>query len=404
MNRSPWICCQIGAREHYAIPRALHQTGQLAQLITDAWVYPQSLLNRLPVQLGQNLRERWHPDLAQATVRGFTGELIQFELTQKLKKQQGWDRMIARNQWFQRQAIRHLERSHDLTDPVLFTYSYAALELLQYAKRRGWRTVLGQIDPGICEEKIVQAEVAKHPDLAPHWQPVPSAYWETWQQECQLADRILVNSAWSKQLLAQAGVEPAKLEIVPLVYEPPQTQSFTRTYPTAFSQARPLRILFLGQVNLRKGVAAVLEAITLLKGEPIEFWMVGPQQIMVPPEFVDHPQVRWIGSVARSQVQDYYQRADVFLFPTLSDGFGLTQLEAQAWKLPLIVSRFCGQVVEESTGIVLSQITPEAIAQSLLLCMQAPQKLKSFSDSIGLDSRFVVSNLQQHLLQVSQTA
>ncbi|WP_432784337.1 hypothetical protein AAJV73_08350 [Cyanobium sp. BSA11S] len=37
-----WLCAQIGAREHYAVARALHRQGQLHQLLTDCWVPPHS--------------------------------------------------------------------------------------------------------------------------------------------------------------------------------------------------------------------------------------------------------------------------------------------------------------------------------------------------------------------------
>ena len=403
MNHSPWICCQLGAREHYAIPRALHQAGRLSSLITDAWVTPQSLFNRLPYPLYQNLRERWHPDLGQANVQGFTAELIQFELSQKLQKRQGWDQIMARNQWFQQRTIGHLERSQPAENSTLFSYSYAALELLRYAKSRGWQTVLGQIDPGVSEEQIVQAEAAQQLGLAPDWRPVPPSYWEIWREECQLADRILVNSVWSAQLLQQAGIDPGKLEIVPLVYAPPsQAQAFSRSYPVQFSQSRPLRALFLGQVTLRKGIAAILEAITLLKDQSIEFWFVGSRQIAMPPELVNHPQVRWIGSVARSQVQAYYQQADLFLFPTLSDGFGLTQLEAQAWKLPILVSQFCGEVVKDQVnGIVLPQVTGRAIADALDTLLANPQILSNLSRQSGDSFRFSLSDLSERLQQIS---
>ena len=70
-------------------------------------------------------------------------------------------------------------------------------------------------------------------------------------------------------------------------------------------------------------------------------------QIAVPADLRDHPQVRWAGTVSREDTARYYRDADVFLFPTYSDGFGLTQLEAQAWKLPIIASVFCGAVVED---------------------------------------------------------
>ena len=39
-----WICCQIGARERYAVARALHQHRALDLLLTDAWVRPHSVL------------------------------------------------------------------------------------------------------------------------------------------------------------------------------------------------------------------------------------------------------------------------------------------------------------------------------------------------------------------------
>ena len=115
--------------------------------------------------------------------------------------------------------------------------------------------------------------------------------------------------------------------------------SSIRARPKSFTLNRPLRVLFLGQVNLRKGMAVILEAMRLLKNEPVEFWFVGPRQMETPIESLNNKQARWLGGVARGEAQRYYQEADVFLFPSFSDGFGLTQLEAQAWKLPIIASR-----------------------------------------------------------------
>lgn len=394
-----WICAQLGAREHYAIPRALHQTGQLAHLVTDAWVLPQSPLNQLPKNLLTNLRERFHPDLSQASVHTFTSSLIRFELVQKCKKTVGWNCVIARNQWFQQKAIQSLNTitSQLNSRPTLFAYSYAALELLRYSKKKGWRTILGQIDPGPVEEKLVLEEHAKHPSYQSSWQPAPLQYWIDWQEECSLADRILVNSFWSSQALQQVGIPANKIEIIPLAYQPPKkADHFRRIYPPAFSLKRPLRVLFLGQVILRKGIAALLEASTLLSNQPIEFWIVGSQGIARPQ--MDQEQVNWIGSVPRSLTANYYQQADIFLFPTLSDGFGLTQLEAQAWKLPIIASRFCGEVVKDQVnGLILQEVTGEVIANALQFCLNNPQKLEAFAQATTDTSCFSLSQLQHHL-------
>lgn len=398
-----WICCQLGAREHYAIPRALHQAGQLAHLITDTWVSPQSALNQLPRPFFANLRERFHVDLTQVSVHAFTGSVIRFELAQRIKKTSQWEAIIARNNWFQHHTVQLLDvlnpQVSTLNPPTLFAYSYAALEVFRYAKTRGWRTILGQIDPGPVEEKLVIEEHARHRTYPSSWQPAPPHYWVNWQEECSLADRIVVNSLWSSQALEQAGIAANKLDIIPLAYEPPeQAQDFVRTYPAAFSAERPLRVLFLGQVILRKGIAALLEAAQALRNQPIEFWLVGSQGIVRPSPTRQQERVRWIGSVPRSATAKYYQQADVFLFPTVSDGFGLTQLEAQAWKLPVIASRYCGAVVKDRVGgLILQEVTGEAIANALQFCLQNPRQLEAFARESTNASFFSLSQLQQYL-------
>jgi glycosyltransferase involved in cell wall biosynthesis len=400
-----WICCQLGAREHYAIPRTLHQAGQLAHLLTDAWVPPQSPLNRLPTPILAHLRDRFHPDLAQASVHAFTGSLIGFELAQRIQKTSGRKRIIARNSWYQQQIIESLNSITPRLNsrPTLFAYSYAALELFRYAKARGWHTILGQIDPGPVEEKLVLEEQARQPTYQSTWQPAPPYYWVNWQKECSLADRIVVNSLWSSQALQQVGIPANKIDIIPLAYQPPeQARDFIRTYPPAFSAERPLRVLFLGQIILRKGIAALLEAAELLRDQPIEFWLVGSQGVVRPSQVQDQDQVKWMGSVPRSAAAKYYQQADVFLFPTLSDGFGLTQLEAQAWKLPIIASRFCGEVVkDEISGLILEEVTGDAIANALQFCLNNPQRLEAFARATTNTFGFSLSQLQLHLQSLS---
>ena len=69
---SRWIVAQIGAREHYAVPRALHRAGALRRLYTDAWCpVGRNLLRRLP-EPARSLAGRYHPALAEADVRAFT--------------------------------------------------------------------------------------------------------------------------------------------------------------------------------------------------------------------------------------------------------------------------------------------------------------------------------------------
>ncbi|MBD2157417.1 glycosyltransferase family 4 protein [Leptolyngbya sp. FACHB-16] len=383
--RAHWICCQLGAREHYSIPRALHAGGLLGYLMTDAWVLPSSL--RLPLPGMQRLADRYHPELQNASLKGFTADLLRFEAMHRLRKTDAWTRILARNDWFQRRAIAHLQHT-SVSRPILFSYSYAALKLGRFAKQRGWSFVLGQIDPGRKAEQ--------------QWQPFPVGYWESWLEECQLADRIIVNSPWSAQWLQAEGIPAEKLVLLPLVYEPEEAmEQFQRRYPEQFSPERPLRVLFLGQAIARKGIQELLQAAHRLADQPIQFILVGAAD---PDLVAAHraPNLCWVGAVPRSATAAYYQQADIFLFPTHSDGFGLTQLEAQAWKLPLIASRCCGAVVQDQVnGLVLPEVSPEAIAQFLLTCLQEPQRLAQFAAHSGIAPQFRMDHLRQHLCHLS---
>jgi glycosyltransferase involved in cell wall biosynthesis len=412
---SGWICCQLGAREHYAIPRALAAQDVLDRLITDAWVSSRSLIGRMVRDQRSKVRGRpsaisgrFHEELNEVGVTAFGSSLLQFELLASLRRLHGWDRTIARNKWFQRKALAALSSSQPSTfnsQPILFCYSYAALDLLRYAKQRGWRTVLGQIDPGPVEGEIVAEEVRREPALGADWQPAPAKYWSDWREECALADRIMVNSQWSRACLVRAGVNGSKLFVIPLAYERLEVTGQRsevrreRQYPDRFDEQRPLRVLFLGQINLRKGVARLLKAARLLQNEPIEFHFVGPVQISVPHDLKQNPKVRWFGIVPRSEVEVYYQNADLLIFPTLSDGFGLTQLEAQAWSLPIIASRFCGEVVDDGrNGIALDDLSPESVADALRSCLREPARLRAFSANTIANDRFNLKAVAQSLL------
>jgi len=400
-TEAAWICCQLGAREHYAVPRALHQAGALVELITDLWVAPANPASQL---FPRKLRERFHPDLAGATVKAPNLSALFWDGRHSLTQTKGWDLIVRRNNWFQEQVLHELTRlaqENPQRKFRLFSFSYTAHRLFEFARSKGWATFLGQIDPGPPEERIVAQLQQQHTGLAGAWQPAPSCYWRSWREECRLADRILVNSSWSRRALLEEGVPEQDIRVVPLAYEAPvEAASFRRNYPDTFTFERPLRVLFLGQINLRKGMSAILEAMLLLQNEPVEFWFVGQRHMKVPVECLNNKQARWVGGVPRGDAARYYQEADVFLFPTFSDGFGLTQLEAQAWKLPIIASRFCGDVVRDGiNGALLQEVSGKAIAEVIRSFMTDPARLGSMSHNAVMPADFGIDNLRSHLLQ-----
>ena len=391
-----WLCSQLGAREHYAIPRALFRQGSLDHLLTDAWAPPGSPLAALPLGLG----ERFHPDLTDAPVQAWNSRLLAFELAARLKRLSGWPLIVARNHWFQQKVVSFLRSQLSTINyqPIFFSYSYTALEPFRFAKSHSWQTVLGQIDPGPFEEEIVAAEAEREASLAPDWRRAPADYWKSWREECDAADRIIVNSQWSFDALVQLGIPKEKLLIIPLAFENKVPSILPKVYPRAFTATRPLRVLFLGQISLRKGIARLLNAARSFQLLPIEFLMVGPIQITIPEDLRSNRNIRWVGPVARNKVRNYYEQADVFILPTLSDGFALTQLEALAHRVPVIASRQCGEVViDHVNGLLLEEPTAAAIEEALRFCLHNPDQLAQFSENATVGERFSLSFLGAQL-------
>ena len=389
-----WLCCQLGAREHYAVPRALQLGGLLREFFTDLWIRPNTLTTHWRNKLGR----RFHPALAQADVSAANASAFAFEIKSQASGLSGWELISKRNEWFQRNVVARLKRRERSAEPLtVFAYSYAAERIFNYARERGWRTVLGQIDPGPSEESIL-ARLGNSAN-GNRWQHPPPEYCRKWRLECELADQIVVNSSWSRKELVSEGIPESKIRVIPLAFEPARdAAAFQRAYPPAFTAARPCRVLFLGQINLRKGARELLDAARLLAGKQVEFWFVGPQQLHIPAELRRVSYIKWFGAAPRAEVDRFYREADVFILPTLSDGFGLTQLEAQSWKLPVIASRFCGEVVQhERNGLLLEEVSAQAIANVLSGLLRSPQRLAAMSQNSYVREDFSLPALASSL-------
>ena len=351
--------------------------------------------------LSFGLSERFHSDLTEAPVQAWNSYLLAFELAARLKRLSGWPLILARNDWFQQKVVGYLcnyEPRTDNREPTLFSYSYTALEPFRFAKSHGWRTVLGQIDPGPFEEEIVAAEAEREASLAPNWRRPPADYWKSWREECDVSDRIIVNSQWSFDALVRTGIANEKLLIIPVAFENNAPSVLSKVYPKQFTPSRPLRVLFLGQISLRKGIARLLKVARSFRSQPVEFLMVGPIQITIPEDLRSNRKIRWLGPVTRNKVRNYYEQADVFILPTLSDGFALTQLEAIAHRLPVIVSRRCGEVVTDRVnGLLLEEPTTAAIEEALRFCLHNPDQLAQFSENATVSERFSLSCLGANL-------
>jgi glycosyltransferase involved in cell wall biosynthesis len=381
-----WCCVQAGHREQYGIPRALERAGVLDKLITDLWAPPGSLVSRLAAgRLGRRLRDRFHRDLPNNKVTAFTWRALAWEASASLRGVQDSARVLARNHWWALMATHALRHQVEPSTKYVFGYCYEARPYFLAARELGLSPVLGQMDPGPEEDYKVTEIVRRWPEYKTPFRPGTEEYYDSWREECRLAEHIVVNSEWSRTALVKAGVENHKINVIPLVYTPPpEAAGPGKVHSHVFSKARPLRVLFLGQCILRKGIAETIEAARALVDRPVEFTLVGNTDIAGLESHFGRARIRYFPRVSRAECHAFYREADVFLFPTHTDGFGLTQLEAQAWKLPIIASEFCAQVVEPGrTGWILSDVSGRAIVEVINEILSSPAGLARRAAQIG---------------------
>src|SRR5262245_45630506 len=95
-----WLVVQKGAREHYAVARALHQNARLGALITDIWLARASVRAVMPAAL----RGRFHPDLRNARIAAANLNALTNELIFRASPDGSGARIIAHNSRFGRFA------------------------------------------------------------------------------------------------------------------------------------------------------------------------------------------------------------------------------------------------------------------------------------------------------------
>ena len=78
--------------------------------------------------------------------------------------------------------------------------------------------------------------------------------------------------------------------------------------------------------------------------------------------------VKWAGWVKYGNLGAYFQTADVFIFPTLEDIWGMVALEAMAFGKPILCSKWAGtaeMVVDDENGYIIDPHQPDQVANQM---------------------------------------
>jgi len=352
-----WYVSQIGRREHYALPAYLNRIGQLGLFVTDIWA-PWAA-GQGSMLRSQKLAQRFEPSMREAPV---VHRSLVANLCERFRPGDVYDRWANGGASFGRFAAREFSRSGLTSADTVIGYTAANLEQLRLAKDRGAKALHVQVDPGLTWYETRRREQLAYPE-AEELAPMPGEeFLGRIRQEWQAADKVIVHSAHSRDALAAQGVAIERCVIIPPAFRPYADAKVRR-----LDSSRPIRALFVGNHCLAKGFHVFVNAAKLA-GTEFEFISIGGRMMRESYLSDASKYVNMMGYQPQKRVREQMDRADVLVFPTLSDGFGLVQLEAMSVGIPVITTPGCGEVARHMVeGVIVRPRDHFAILEALHL-------------------------------------
>jgi len=236
-------------------------------------------------------------------------------------------------------------------------------------------------------------------------------HWK-FRSACRRADRIVAVSECTKRdIIHFFGTPEKKISVVYQGCDEQFAQPVTESHKMMVRRHYHLPerfILYVGSIETRKNLLLLAQALTQLPDEEISVIALGHQTSYakkVHRYIEDHDlgrRFRIISGVAFSDFPVFYQQAQVFVYPSRFEGFGIPMLEAITSGTPAIGCT--GSSLEEAGGpssLYVSPDDPAALANAIqrVLTDDALRE-KMIADGRAYAQRFDAEKLTMQMLQL----
>lgn len=374
MNKSAprVVVAMLGARMHYAVPRILHQIGCLEHLYTDTYIgnkpslewFLRSLLGRAQSEPLRRLAGRNDSVIPGEKVTSFDLLGIRYVLARRLAR--GAISSVATFETFGQRFTSAVVRKGFGTADTVWGFNTASLGMFKAARAKGMTCFLEQtILPSRLEQQLL-SEVA---DECRDWQPdfhidnVQLQHLE--QAEWELADTVVVGSQFVADGLEACGVARERIRVVPYGIDPVRFRPSQEPFRI---ERRPLKLLFVGEVGLRKGVPYLLQALDLIPPGLVETKLVGSITLDRDRLARYGDSTKFLGPLPRTEMPALFRWADAFVLPSIVEGSATVTYEALLSGVPVITTPNSGSIVEDG---VSGQIVPVRDCRALADSIQA---------------------------------
>jgi glycosyltransferase involved in cell wall biosynthesis len=288
----------------------------------------------------------------------------------------GLNALGAWNYTFQHWGPRVLQQQHQLAFSAAFdeaasrligecdvvnAWCSTALRTIRVAHRRGIPAVLEVASAHIeSQTELLRQEFEAYGGEIDRAVITPGVIART-LREYEEADAIIATSSFVRRTFVERGVPASKITVVPYGVD-------ARPMPAQRAERRIPRVIFVGGCSLRKGIPYLIEAFRRIE-TPAELRLVGQANGALFRRLGGLPRnVQAAGPRMGADLAAEYAAADVFVLPSVEDGWGLVTNEAMSAGLPVIVSDHAGsaEIVRDGVnGFVVPARDADALAARL---------------------------------------
>jgi glycosyltransferase involved in cell wall biosynthesis len=357
-----------------AVITALNEAGMLGEFNTTLAVDPKAWwLKLVPKGLSEQLLRRTFPIAGDKLVKFpnlETARLIlpKLGLGKLVREENSWASIDSVYQTLDKSVAKRLKVLVEKnTVNAVYGYEDGALNTFRQAKKLGLKCIYDlPIAYWATSRKLLQEEAERLPDWA---QTLGGGVNDSEEklrrktEELELADVVVgpgefvLNSipdwATSKRLIMTPYGSPVSSH---------SPKINTRT------QKGKLRVLFVGSMTQRKGLADLIAAVNLLDSPNLELVIMG--SLVAPMQFYRNQtrSFEYLPNRSHRQVLDLMRSCDVLCLPSIVEGRALVMQEAMSQGLPIIITANTGgtDLIEDGkTGFLVPIRSPESIAEKL---------------------------------------
>ena len=399
-ERKPRVIVAHPSKQHsFYTATALKREGILFKYITTVYDKKSSLTNRLKNFLkGKDLAKantRKCNDLDDADVEQFCefNWLISLLLNRypRLNRIREYHRRIVTNKFGKKVANYAIKNCVD----AVIMYDTTAMVCFRILKKKAPQIKL-ILDVSIATRPYMR-KIFEKDIITSQNKQIRNEQWVMWdkrfetylQKEMDLSDAFLSPSNFVKNSLISCGQN--NIYVVPYGID---TSLFTPKQIN-YSNDLPLKLIYVGQVNHRKGIHHLLKVVSEYNSNRVILNLCGcyDKSSALYKDYSHCENIHFRGFVNKEQLSKEYQSADAFIIPTLGEGMAQVGIEALACGLPvlctpcsgvndLIIEGVNGYVFSESNNFALKEIIDKCIdniEHIRLMCFEATKTGQKYS-------------------------